>query len=55
VIQPDGAGGFVVQLQANREGTGTGRIYTLTATAKDLAGNVASGTGTCTVPHDQGK
>jgi len=54
-IQPDGAGGFVVQLQASRSGTGTGRTYSLTATAKDLAGNVVSVTGTCTVPHDQGK
>lgn len=55
VIQPDGSGGFVVQLQSNRLASGGGRIYTLTATAKDLAGNLASVTSTCTVPHDQGK
>jgi hypothetical protein len=55
VIQPDGSGGFVVQLQANRLASGGGRIYVVTATATDLAGNLASATSTCTVPHDQGK
>jgi hypothetical protein len=45
----------VVQLRAQRLGTGTGRIYTLTAVATDLAGNTARATSTCTVPHDQGK
>jgi hypothetical protein len=53
LITPNGSGGFVVQLQADRLGTGTGRIYTLTATANDLAGNTATTTATCTVPHDQ--
>jgi hypothetical protein len=53
-ITPDGSGGFTVQLRADRLGTGNGRVYTLTATAKDLAGNTATGTGTCLVPHDQG-
>jgi hypothetical protein len=55
VVTPNGSGGFVVQLQADRLGTGTGRIYTLTATANDLAGNAATTTATCTVPHDQGQ
>jgi len=55
VITPDGSGGFVVQLQADRLGNGNGRIYTLTATANDLAGNTTTTTATCTVPHDQGK
>jgi sugar lactone lactonase YvrE len=53
-ITPDGSGGYVVQLQANRLGTGTGRVYTITATASDLAGNSDTRTATCTVPHDQG-
>jgi hypothetical protein len=53
VIKPNGAGGFIVQLQADRLGTGTGRTYKLTATAMDLAGNVATSTATCTVPHNQ--
>jgi hypothetical protein len=54
VITPNGSGGFVVQLRAQRLGTGTGRIYTLTATAKDLEGNTASAVATCIVPHDLG-
>jgi hypothetical protein len=55
VITPDGSGGFTVQLRADRLGTGNGRVYTLTATAKDLAGNTATSKGTCLVPHDQGQ
>jgi len=54
VITPNRSGGFIVQLQADRLGTGNGRVYTLTATAADLAGNPATATATCTVPHDQG-
>jgi hypothetical protein len=45
----------IVQLRAKRLGTGTDRIYTLTAVATDLAGNTARVSSTCTVPHDQGK
>jgi hypothetical protein len=55
VITPTAAGGYTIQLQADRLGTGTGRIYTLNATANDLAGNTATVTVSCTVPHDQGK
>ncbi|MFZ3323464.1 MAG: kelch repeat-containing protein [Usitatibacter sp.] len=54
VITPNGSGGFVVQLRADRLGTGTGRVYTLNATATDLAGNSTAATATCIVPHDQG-
>jgi hypothetical protein len=54
VITPNRSGGYVVQLRAQRLGTGSGRIYTLKATATDLAGNMASATATCSVPHDQG-
>jgi hypothetical protein len=54
-IAPSGTGGYIVQLQADRFGTGTGRIYALTATATDLAGNTATLKAICTVPHDQGK
>jgi len=53
-ITPNGSGGYVIQLQADRLGTGSGRVYTLTATAIDLAGNSSSVTATCTVPHDRG-
>ena len=46
--------GTTVQLRAERAGNGPGRVYTLTARAVDLAGNVATATAKCTVPHDQG-
>lgn len=52
VITPNSSGGYVVQLRADRLGSGTGRVYTLNATATDLAGNVATATATCSVPHD---
>ncbi len=55
VVTSNGSGTSTVQLRADRLGTGTGRTYTLTATATDLAGNTQTATGTCTVPHDQGK
>src|SRR6266571_2245947 len=42
VITPNGSGGSVVQLLAERLGTGTGRVYTLTATASDVAGNTSN-------------
>jgi hypothetical protein len=54
-ISPNGAGGFVIQLRADRLASGKDRIYSLTATTNDLAGNTATVTATCTVPHDQGK
>jgi uncharacterized delta-60 repeat protein len=44
-----------VQLRADRLGSGSGRVYTLLATATDLAGNTASATAQCRVPHDQGR
>lgn len=53
-ITPNGAGGYVIALQADRLGSGNGRTYTLTATAADLAGNTSTTTSTCVVPHDQG-
>jgi hypothetical protein len=54
VITPNGSGGFVVQLRADRLGTGVGRVYRLTATLSDMAGNLATSTVTYAVPHDQG-
>jgi hypothetical protein len=44
--------GGAVQLRAERAGSGSGRIYTITAQVTDLAGNVATSTETCSVPHD---
>jgi hypothetical protein len=54
VITPNGSGGFTVQLQADRLGSGNGRTYTLNATAMDNAGNSVAATANCTVPHDKG-
>jgi hypothetical protein len=55
-VTDDGDGGLVVALRAERSGGNKlGRVYHLTATAKDLAGNEVSATAECTVPHDQGK
>lgn len=45
--------GGVVQVIADRLGDGNGRVYTVQTTVSDLAGNLATATGTCTVPHDQ--
>jgi hypothetical protein len=53
VITQNGAGGFIVQLRADRLGSGNGRIYTLTARASDLVGNTETLTTQCVVPHDQ--
>jgi len=45
--------GGTVQVRAIRDDDGDGRIYTVIATATDIAGNVTIRQGTCTVPHDQ--
>lgn len=56
VITPTASGGYTVQLRADRLGSvATDRIYTIEATARDVARNVATVTATCTVPHDQGR
>jgi hypothetical protein len=44
--------GGTVQVRAERAGSGSGRVYTITATASDLAGNTTTQTATCSVPHD---
>jgi hypothetical protein len=49
IVITGGPSQFVVQLGADKD-----QVYTLTATATDLAGNTATATATCTVPHDQG-
>jgi len=43
----------IVQVRAERAGNGAGRTYTMTARASDRAGNVATTTATCMVPHDR--
>jgi hypothetical protein len=42
-----------VALRAERLGNGSGRVYTVTATATDIAGNTTTAVATCTVPHNQ--
>ncbi len=54
-VTPHDDGSLDVQLRAKRLGTGSGRVYTLTATVSDLAGNVGIATASCRVPHDQRK
>ena len=47
-------GPLTLNLLADRLGTGTGRIYTITVVATDAAGSTSTKTCTVTVPHDQG-
>jgi uncharacterized protein len=42
-------------LRAERSGTGTGRVYTITYMVTDACGNSTIQSATVTVPHDQGK
>jgi hypothetical protein len=42
--------GGTVLLRAERTPSGKGRIYTIVATAKDVAGNTTTATATCSVP-----
>jgi hypothetical protein len=50
VGEPDVAG----LLRARRPGNGGDRKYTLTYTARDVAGNSATCDATVSVPHDEG-
>ncbi|MDQ3552150.1 MAG: T9SS type A sorting domain-containing protein [Bacteroidota bacterium] len=43
----------MVQLRAERAGSGSGRIYTITVTCTDLQGNSSSSSTTVEVKHDQ--
>jgi hypothetical protein len=42
-----------VSLRASRDGSGSGRVYTIVANATDAAGNSSTATATCLVPHNQ--
>jgi hypothetical protein len=59
--EPDGktqwqiTGPLTLNLLADRLGTGSGRIYTITVVATDAAGSSSTMTCIVTVPHDQGK
>jgi hypothetical protein len=48
-----GTADFDVLLRAERDDRGQGRIYTARYRSTDASGNVATGAGTVTVPHDQ--
>ncbi|MEA3188333.1 MAG: hypothetical protein QOD99_2163 [Chthoniobacter sp.] len=48
-------GDLSLSLQADRNGNGTGRVYTITVQCKDSFGNAATKAVTVKVPHDQGK
>lgn len=48
-------GNLTLNLQADRNGNGTGRIYTITVQCKDSFNNASTKTVTVRVPHDQGK
>lgn len=48
-------GPLSVSLRAERSGTGTGRIYTITVTCEDVAGNTSAASTTVTVPHSRRK
>jgi len=55
-MAPDasGIGSDVMNLRAERSGTGNGRVYTIGFEARDTKGGLAIGTVTVGVPHDQG-
>jgi hypothetical protein len=46
---------LIVLLRAERDGGGTGRVYTVYVTCADASGNLADAIVDVTVPHDQGK
>lgn len=49
------ADALTLNLRAERNGAGSGRVYSIQVSCPDLAGNVANGSTTVTVPHDQRK
>jgi hypothetical protein len=48
-------GNLTANLRAQRLGSGTGRVYTLSVQCSDISGNKSSATATVEVPHDQRK
>jgi hypothetical protein len=55
-LDPDGdwviTGNLTLNLRAERLGTGTGRVYTISVQCTDPSGNSSTKTTTVTVPHD---
>ena len=54
-VVDNGDGTHDIYLRAERQGSHTGREYTITVTVTDFSGNVTQVSGTVTVPHSQGK
>ena len=55
-LDPEGRFAFSVDLRARRDGADDkGRVYTITVTGRDAAGNVSSRAVVVIVPHDQRK
>ena len=48
-------GPLTMNLRAEREGKGSGRVYTAVVTCTDAAGNASTSSTAIAVPHDQGK
>lgn len=48
-------GPLTLELRAERKGNGNGRVYTITVTSTDDAGNRSTKSTTVTVAHDQGR
>jgi hypothetical protein len=46
---------ITLKLRAERSGSGNGRIYTITITARDASGNTSQTNVEIKVPHDQRK
>jgi hypothetical protein len=53
LVQGAGFGARTVSLRASRQGNGTGRVYTVTASAGDAAGNATTVSAQCVVPHNR--
>ena len=47
--------GLTLQLRAERSGASAGRVYTVTLSCADAAGNTSTKAVTVTVPHDRGR
>jgi mannose/cellobiose epimerase-like protein (N-acyl-D-glucosamine 2-epimerase family) len=45
--------GGVVRVRATRDDEGDGRVYTVTGSVSDVAGNRSTALGSCLVPHDR--
>jgi len=46
---------LTVNVKADRNGNGSGRVYAITVRCTDAAGNASTSTVHVTVPHDQGR